>query len=527
MSTRSSPSPPYAEVVLTLAAAIAGSLAWTFVSAAPARAQAPQPRRAFSEVIEVRVVEVAVVVTDAHGERVTGLGRDDFRLWVDDREVPIDYFDEHRDGMRVQPAPGAMVDVGAQPAPTPADGVDYLVFLDDFFTDRRYRAAVLKRAGAELDALRPRDRMAVVRFRGRGVETLTDWTASKTELARVLAEARAAPTWELRRDARLSVATNPANHVEVIAGQIQKAQEALAAAMRAFAGVSGRKVLLLLSSGWPYELGHSDDLAARLEANRLGGPRLLRPVIDTANLLGFTIYTFHLGSLGRNPTAEDRTPTPLRPESWELLGSLGQFAAETGGRAFAYATAIPRPFTEVAEDTANYYSLGFRASMLGDGGQRSIDVQVLREGLRVRHRSGYRDLARAERSDLAAEAALLAKGPAGPPLDVTLGEPHGGIRRLELPYTLRIPMDWVTMIPGRNGAFSARLELRVAALDGAGDRSELSTIPVALTGPRPAPGSHSVYEAALKLRRRKQRLVFTLTDPLTGESLTSTVEFHP
>src|SRR5215212_6056631 len=48
----------------------------------------------FGEVLDVRVVNVEVVVTDKQGERVRGLGSKDFRLEVDGKEVPIDYFSE-------------------------------------------------------------------------------------------------------------------------------------------------------------------------------------------------------------------------------------------------------------------------------------------------------------------------------------------------------------------------------------------------------------------------------------------------
>lgn len=483
-----------------------------------------QDGRVFVDTLDVRVVEVEVVVTDQDGERVRGLGRDDFRLSVAGREVPIEYFDERREGVLV----GAPRDGdGTSAGEAAAGGIHYLVFLDDFFTDRRYRAAVLDRAAEEIEVLRPGDRMAVIRFRGRGVETLIDWTDSKSELTRVLEAARKAPTWELRRNARLAAATNPANRVKIQAWQIEDAQKTLTAAMRAYSDVPGRKVLLLFSSGWPVDLPHAETLSAELAAHRLGGNRLLQPVTDTANLLGYTIYTFHLGRLGRNPTAADRAPAGLAPDDPGTLVSLHRFAAETGGRSYAYATLIPRPLSAVTEDTADYYSLGFRASMVGDGGLRTISVGVSRPGLRVRHRRGYRDLTRGQRADLEAEAALFSGESDAPPLDVELGTPDGGLRKLVVPFTVHIPMDWVVLLPTGDGRFTSRLELRIAALDHAGDRSELTALPIELSGPRPDPGSHSVYEAAVRLRRREQRVVFTLTDSVRGESLTSAIDFDP
>ncbi len=538
-----------------------GLLAAALAVALPARPQAPaQEPPTFGEVIEVSVVEVEVVVTDERGDRVRGLARGDFRLRVNGGETPIDYFDEIRDGL-MMPAPRAAEAAGAgeeraaaaAAAPEPAP-VRFLVFLDDYFTDRRYRAAMLDRVTAELDTLRTDDRMAVVRFSGRGLEVLSDWTSSRSELERVLLEARKMPTSDLERETRLSTFVDSTDQVRLLAKQIEETVGAVVAAMRGYSDMPERKVLLLASSGWPYQLwplppsrrlsidGPADrgaavteDVAAdtlggraRSEAVRAGGRKLIAPVSDAANLLGYTVYPMHLGAHAGGPGAGANTMTGgADVEEMEPFQALQYVADETGGRVVAYAHAIERPFEVVAEDTATYYSLGFRAPMTGDGGRREIAVEVLRPGLEVRHRLGYRDLTRAERADLETEAALLTGGTGGPPLEVVLGEPTGGARSVELPFTVRIPMDWVTMVPAGPGVYVANLELRVAALDEKGDRSELTAIPIELRGPAPPPGSHATYEAAVKLRRRVQRLVFTLTDPVGGETLSAAHDFAP
>ena len=55
----------------------------------------------FVDVIDVRVVNLEVVVVDGRGQRVSGLGPEDFRLRVDKREMPIDYFTEIFEGVAV------------------------------------------------------------------------------------------------------------------------------------------------------------------------------------------------------------------------------------------------------------------------------------------------------------------------------------------------------------------------------------------------------------------------------------------
>src|SRR5215213_10895805 len=101
-----------------------------FLLAEPAaRSQPP----VFEEVIDVRVVNVEVVVTDADGKRVRGLSPADFRLLVDGREVPLDYFSEIADGRAATP-PATAEGSAAPVSPAEPVGRSYLVFIDDSFS---------------------------------------------------------------------------------------------------------------------------------------------------------------------------------------------------------------------------------------------------------------------------------------------------------------------------------------------------------------------------------------------------------
>ena len=67
------------------------------------RARAADEPPLFGESIDVRVVNVEAVVTDRSGKRVTGLKPGDFRLRVDGKELPIEYFTEVHDGNALPP----------------------------------------------------------------------------------------------------------------------------------------------------------------------------------------------------------------------------------------------------------------------------------------------------------------------------------------------------------------------------------------------------------------------------------------
>jgi hypothetical protein len=97
-------------------------------------AQAPPAEiPVIGETIDVRVVNVEAVVTDASGKVVRGLAARDFRLLVDGREVPVEYFTEVEEGTSVAPGGAA----AASTAPVSAGeevGRSYLIYVDDSFS---------------------------------------------------------------------------------------------------------------------------------------------------------------------------------------------------------------------------------------------------------------------------------------------------------------------------------------------------------------------------------------------------------
>ena len=236
----------------------------------------------FGEVLDVRVVNVEVVVTDKDGERVRGLDATDFRLKVDGKEVPIDYFSEIVGGEVVARAGGAVKEVPSLLPGQPV-GTSYLVFIDDYFTIARDRDRVLERLEQQAAALQPEDRMAVVAFDGQELTMLTSWTNSERVLQDALRKARARPTTGLMRMAelnqndedrrqrrdletttlsfldqerehRIEMRLDPAElgYATRLVDQLERSVDAAIATLRGFADPPGRKAMLLLSGGWPY-----------------------------------------------------------------------------------------------------------------------------------------------------------------------------------------------------------------------------------------------------------------------------------
>ena len=560
-------------------------------AALPAAAQEEYPG-IFSEVIDVRVVNFEVVVTDRDGNRVPGLTADDFRLVVDGNEVPIEYFSEVRGGQALAtPAAGA----GGPKAvtavePGQAVGTSYLVFIDEFFAIGRDRDLVLEKLREELPALGPEDRMAVVAYDGSRLEMLSTWSQSSHQLERVLQLAKGRKTYGLMRLAELrtiesdrllsserafnqrefgqggfSVAElSPLerDYVRRLGRQIESTVLAATATLRSFAAPPGRKVMLLLSGGWPlepdlYATGDRDN--PLLEPELESGDNLFNRLSDTANLLGYTLYPVDVAGrqqdtvdaadsdpaellaaltarfnltgedlAGQDPLVLSGPATNRGLREFGVHGSLHFLADETGGKALINELRT-EPFATVAADTRSYYWLGFSPQRQGDDQRHQVKVEVRRPDLDVRSRSGFFDFSRQREVSMMVESTLLfGNSPASQPLKVEVGSlrpARGG--KMEVPLSVTIPLDEVTMLPV-DKRYVAQLELRVAALDAKGQRSEVPVVPVQLSGDTaPPPGAHAVYDTRVLLRSEKQKLVVSLHDPLSGSILTAALDIDP
>ena len=383
------------------------TMAALVLAAFPAAAQESPLPELFSDVIDVRVVNIEVVVTDRQGSRIRGLQASDFELHVDGGPVPLDYFTEI-DGGRASSAPdGSIADV---PSVTPDRhvGTSFLVFIDELSAIRRHRDRVLDGLRTDLARLGPADRVAIVVYSGYNVTRVTDWTGSRNEIENALREVKERNALGLRRPLGLGTPRD----------RIQRAVMAATAAVRSFAAAPGRKVMLILAEGWraPGDLQGRDWPTTWLPD--LSVDHLYGPLVHSANLVGYTLYPVDL------PGFRPRDPGPIADASigqstfWSpfsgaesgryseylrrrgLPGGVfgfhypdGFFASpsdpewgehtvleflahETGGLPMINARRDVA-FSEAAADTRSYYWLGFQPRRDENDELHDIDVRVV------------------------------------------------------------------------------------------------------------------------------------------------------
>lgn len=575
---------------LALLAAVFG-LSW----AGPALSQpageaggAPSSELLFGEEIDVRVVNLEVVVEDEDGGRVGDLGREDFRVLVDGQEVDIQYFTEVAGG-RVQSTGG----VDAPPAVGGGDVVatNYVLFVDDERTLAAQRWPVLRGLAERLDVLGPADRVAVVVQSSGRLELLSPFTADRgatlaalEEVNRgqrfrgVLATRRLLASFgggrggtaayfrdagpqshaseagsdlvaqgggvaayvdrdtggESLLDSRALVAEGLGAAGEIVASDLvlanmkpdsfeQEARasilehdlslsvDAVVSAMRALDPPEGRRVLLLLPGYWPTGEFRPSGRRAGLRTDL----ELLDGLIDTANLLGYTIYPM-----------DQQTGSP----NTRLWQNMRYVARDTGGRAFMAGSNVSA-LDLVASDLSNYYWLGFVPEYLHDDRVHDIEVQVRHPAVQVRARRGYLDLSRVAEADMEAQRHLLF--PRQMEADRLRLKVRTGTakflrgKRMRVPIDVEIPTGTFAAVPW-SGQYLQRLEVRFATIDHDGWRAEQPAIPLHLRHDA-APSSDSVhwFRADVEMRHLPHNVVVTVHDPVSRQTAIARVEVTP
>jgi len=481
----------------------------------PSTAQKPKNEiPTIGATIDVRVVNVEAVVTAASGQRVPGLSAADFRLLVDGKEVPVEYFAEIADGKSLK-ADKAPVAAGEEV------GRNYLIYIDDSFSLANRRNDVLEKLERDLNLLGPADRMAILAFDGARINVLCRWTGDLKILKEALAEARQRPALgaemlahQRKLQADVDWIMDNADSIETgesttrvggpkvseieeifkatskrISGeartQLGKTTDAATAAMRGLETPSGRKVMLLLSGAWSLSVA----------------PRLYGPVVKAANQLGFTVY-----------------PVDASQSDAYEASALDTLARATGGRLLI--PADNAVFREAVADSGTYYWLGFTPAWKADDRGHHVTVEVRRAGLIVRSRSGFSDLSHQTEAAIKAESVLLFGGADDDRrLIVEMGQPTRRSGAFEVPVTLGVPVEALSVTPSGKG-YLAEVPLALATEEDDGRRANLSgphlQVKIAAL---PQAGTYARFQTVIRLRDPKQRVIFTVHDAVSGHAL--------
>jgi VWFA-related protein len=541
-------------------------------TALAAAAQQTTPSH-FGEEIEVRVINVDVVVTDRNGKPMMGLERKDFELYENGRRVEITYFSRvsegRLDGQPVASDAGEPIsDPSPQETASETPPVTWIVYVDQGNIRPGQRNAVLRQLSSFLgNSMKAGDRGLSASFDGvafrvqggfaeREVLLRTVGTLEKervhygpefrerTSIRRDIEEAAAAPI--LAGPVMNAVAVL----VEAEATRTYNTIRAMRSLLDAIAGAEGRLALIYVGAGFNTlpAMETTEIFRQRLPwlANNLGAPRPenhkpkleqeVTSVFDRISATRATLYTIYAGDsafLVSGPEYEGSLDTGggIVGETTQLtqMGLAREMAERTGGRFFKASPELASQLRTVGSDLSHYYSLGYRPTGRV-GTARTVRVSVKAEGARVRHRETVRERTTSEESSDAVVAALFESAPSNP-LGVSLeaGQPRSaGLRRGQIvPVTIRIPLADVGFIAqGEMHQGSLQFHFAVAGEDGTLVRLGERELPLSIPDAELAEArQHFVsYSVDVPVAGNRTRLAVSVQDRVS--QTTSMAEIH-
>lgn len=531
---------------------------------APAQVPGAAPAETFAEEVSVEVVNVEVHVTDRQGQPVTGLTREDFRLFEDGEEVEIGYF-AAVEGSAARPpeaTPAAETPAETAPASRPEerDPLRLVLFLDQAHMHPSNRARVmgdLERFVTE--TLRPDDQVMVVDH-DRSLRLRQMFTTDRDAVVTAIRQVAEAGTSNLqglseRREAlrELSEGIGSCDELELLealsrvrqyASWLQGEAEASLEAVRTVAGtlrgLPGRTILVYVSDGMEQQPAADlfdalattcplGDLRPALagEAMSWNLSSAMERLTAYVNAQRVTLYTFDSSGLRADLDSELGGSPSLhgqRLRTAGLQGSLVFLAEQTGGKAALNANRLAPELAKAVEDATTFYSLGFQPDHRGDGEVHRLRVEVRAPHHQVRHRQQYLDVPRADRIAERMLATLL-HGAVDNPLGARLeigpaqgldGPGDGG--RFRVPLRVTVPRSSLALVPGEGSAPAGRVVLYLATRDAEDGWSGVRERELPVRGAGAERGGEESYVVAVDLPPGEATVAVGLRDALGGET---------
>jgi VWFA-related protein len=382
------------------------------------------------------LVLVPTVVTDHDGKPVSGLSKEDFYLADNKQAQKISIFEEIKtqtgEIRRVDPHDAGFTNAVAPEAKTQRLTMILLDTLNTQFVDQvRARRELLKLVE---EALKPGEPVALLNITSHGLNVLNDFTTDPTVLAAAIKKVRGElsmaerntdeqadleSTLEIRRQTGRApssaalIATSLEGFQSAAFEHFQQFQlansaettlRALRQIAESFSGIPGRKSLIWVTGGLPFE---ADDPTLF----QFGNAQLLDHYEATWNALNdaqITVYPLDMGGLFNPGYVSPRFRRVVRNRrAVDSVGNLETLARMTGGRFCEHKMNLVGCYNEAQQDAGHYYLLGFYTdTSKGKPGWRRLDVTVTKPQLQVRARSSYyipskpRDPLKAERDDI-------------------------------------------------------------------------------------------------------------------------------
>lgn len=337
--------------------------------------------------VEVNYVEIDATVTDAQGNFVRGLTKDDFELVEEGEPQTISAF-TMVDLPAARPDPplfrGAVVEPDVRTNIGEFDGRVMLLVLDDLQTD--FRRSLLVRAAAKQFVRRfvgVNDLVAIVTTGG-GTTAMQDFTNSQS---RLLAAIDKFAGQKPRR--------GQATDLELVT-KAENSLRRLGATAEFLGNIRGRrKAVVWFSEGIEYNIENPMNTYTMQIVDEM------RAAIGSATRSGVAFYAVDPRGVGAGldeaievtldaEFQNESGMSAVMNETRRAQNFLRSISSDTGGFAVVNQNNLNEAFAKIIQENSSYYLLGYYPTNdRRDGKFRKVMVRVKRPGLQVKSRMGY------------------------------------------------------------------------------------------------------------------------------------------
>ena len=361
-----------------------------------------------------RNVVLDVIVTDSHGNPIHGLKPRDFSIVEDGKRQQVKGFEEHR--------PDTQTKQPVSPVQLPADtytnyvtstepGAVNIILFDSLNTDRQNLMSARRQLLAYLTKLPNNARVALFTLDGE-LHLIHGFTDDSRALIEAAQQLSTTPNSSMRKARDVTEELAEARYTKIAASSPQmyaaltrflwseydsKAEsrtlitmEALNQLARSMAVYSGRKNLIWISGGIPFDPTETTPQMQKT-ASLLAATQMAVYPIDVRGLPW-------LGADGGAPSADVFGP---RGGDYETRSGQGQelslihetmlnIAHLTGGHAYFNNNDISGQIQDAIESTSNYYTVAYRPDNQDWNGKfRKVSVKISQPNAKVQCRPGY------------------------------------------------------------------------------------------------------------------------------------------
>jgi VWFA-related protein len=485
-----------------------------------AQAQDPAVPPALVESVDVRVINIDVVVTDRKGNPVRGLGIDDFLVYENGRQVKLtNFYEVVSDPLpEIQTAELPVTPASPAPVEAPAEAVPdnqkrrIVFYIDNLSMHPFNRNRVfdsMKEFAAE--TLRPGDEAMIATW-NRSMKIRVPFTSDIKHVQQTLDVIAGESAFGVhniseRRQIESQIREARSHSEAVIAARsyaqsvdhdLRQSVSSLNALMGTLAGVEGKKILVLTSEGFPMQPGREifayiDDIA-REKANTWGrtgssmiegmgfnATNVIQSVARTANANGITLYALHAGGLVANSegSAENARPLSFTAQQAALSNStdsMHMLASMTGGLATTSTNNFKLAFEKIQRDLSSYYSLGYRSGTERVDRQRTLEVKMKNREYTARARRSFVEKSLPTEMNDRVIANLFYDSSANDMnILFTTRQPvpmADGI--FKVPVDIRVPMDNITLFP-QGEIYVGGFSIYIVVANKDGDMSDVTS----------------------------------------------------